>query len=145
MWLPEKFAWPKERPLAIRSRQNMTDLARVAEREVSAYCREHLPEEYPHGCHLCTTIAWNANSEDGLSPPDLVGDNFADGDTLFVYANMYRKDEHGGCDGHDHGSGHSTAHGGGHGGADSDEFDNCDCGYDHGSGHAGGGGHGNGH
>jgi len=134
MWLPPNFAWKKQaRPLSIGSSQNLTDLARVAEREVSAHCVELGLPEYPHGCHVCTTIAWNAKSEDGLKPKDLVGDSFADGDTLFVYASMFAKDEHG-CCGHEHGDAH------GHGGGRHTESDDC-CGLDHCSGHTDGSGH----
>ena len=57
-------------------------IAHAAEREVDAHCRESGFPEYPHGCHLCVKLVWNANSEDGLEPKARVSDNFKDIDCI---------------------------------------------------------------
>lgn len=101
---PLNFAWKKEEmPIQIGSLNSMTDLARAAERDISALVRATLPE-YPHGCHFCITVAWNGNSDDALEPRNIVGDHFEDGDTLFVFGTFYKKDENGKTPGHNHSS-----------------------------------------
>lgn len=97
---PRQWAWKKETRIPTGSRNDLRDLARAAERQVSD-CQENLPE-YPYGSHMCITMAWNANSEDGARPDDIVADHFQDGDTLVVYGTLYKKDEHGKVPGHDH-------------------------------------------
>lgn len=63
------------------------DLCKAAERVLNAYCVETgFPE-----CNMFVNVAWNEESDDALSPKAVVGDNFVDGDTLVVNADMVKR------------------------------------------------------
>ncbi|CAE8631926.1 unnamed protein product [Polarella glacialis] len=88
MWLPRGFAWKKEdRPVQVPPDQTVHELVKAVEQAVATHCLETGFSEY----ELSVNVAWNEKSQDALRPSALVREQFVDGDTVCVHADLWKK------------------------------------------------------